>query len=217
MDARPNGPTTSASDPLPREFYERDTVTVSRELLGQILVRTEAAGNTAGLIVETEAYLTDDPGSHASRGRTERNSPMFAGPGTIYVYQIYGIHFCLNIVTRPAGIAEAILIRAVEPVGGLQLMKQRRGRRELKELTSGPAKLTEAMSIDLSLNEGDITRPPLYVVAGAGTQGPVAVAPRIGLGADQGADLPLRFCLADSEYLSRPIPSALRGASRPRQ
>lgn len=199
--------------PLPREFYDRDTVTVARELLGQILVHTEAEGDTAGLIVETEAYLTDDPGSHASRGRTERNSPMFAGPGTIYVYQIYGIHFCLNIVTRPAGIAEAILIRAVEPVGGVELMKQRRGCRELKELTSGPAKLTAAMNIDLSLNWGDIAKPPLYIVPGRASRRPVAVTTRVGLSAGQGADSPLRFCLADSDYLSRPIPSAVGGAS----
>ncbi len=190
--------------PLPREFYDRDTVTVARELLGQILVRSEAEGDTVGIISETEAYLTDDPGSHASRSRTERNSPMFAAPGTIYVYQIYGIHFCLNIVTRPAGIAEAILIRAVEPLAGLELMEQRRGCRELQELTTGPAKLTQAMNIDLSLNGGDITGPPLYIVAGPGPQRSVVVTTRIGLPQDRGGDLPLRFCLAHSEYLSRP-------------
>ena len=191
--------------PLPRGFYARDTVTAARELLGQILVHRESAGDTAGIVVETEAYLTDDPGCHASRGRTERNSPMFATPGTIYVYQVYGIHYCLNVVTRPTGIAEAILIRALEPVLGLETMKERRDRRNLQELTSGPAKITQAMNVDLSLNWGDITVPPLYLVPGPAGQRPLAITTRIGLRPDRGGDLPLRFCLADSEYLSRPV------------
>ena len=206
MDSEHNSlPMLTSAAPLSREFYSRAPVTVAPELLGQVLVHSEAAGDTAGIIVETEAYLSSDPGSHASRGKTQRNSPMFAAPGTIYVYQIYGVHFCLNIVTRPAGIAEAILVRAVEPIAGRELMRQRRGRQELKELTSGPAKLTKAMNIDLSLNWGDITVPPLYVVAGPAIRRPVTVTTRVGLPQNRGGDLPLRFCLADSECLSRPI------------
>ena len=193
--------------PLPREFYDRDTVTVARELLSQILVRNSSNGTTAGVIVETEAYLADDPGCHASSGKTERNSPMFAEPGAIYVYQIYGIHYCLNIVTRPPGVAEAVLIRALEPVAGIQLMKQRRGRQRLEELTSGPAKLTEAMDIDLGLNRGDISQPPLYVVWVQQVTRAVVTTTRIGLSQDRGADLPLRFCLRDSECLSQPVSS----------
>ncbi len=195
------------ANPLPREFYDRDTVTVARELLGRILVRNSGGGTTAGVIVETEGYLADDPGCHASGGRTERNSPMFAAPGTIYVYQIYGIHYCLNIVTQPAGVPEAILIRALEPVAGIQLMRQRRGQERLKELTSGPAKLTQALDIDLEFNRGDISQPPLYVQQGEQVTGAIVTTTRIGLSPERGADLPLRFCLKDSKYLSQPVSS----------
>ncbi len=200
--------TLTDADTLPREFYDRDTVTVARELLGRILVRNSAVGTTAGVIVETEGYLADDPGCHASGGKTERNSPMFAAPGTIYVYQIYGIHYCLNIVTQPAGVPEAILIRALEPVAGIQLMRQRRDLKSLKELTSGPAKLTQALDIDLVFNRGDISQPPLYVQQGEQVTRPIVTTTRIGLSPERGADLPLRFCLKDSKYLSQPVSSS---------
>ncbi len=191
--------------PLPRDFYDRDTTVVAQELLGRVLIHQDPAGDTAGVIVETEAYLQGDPGCHAARGRTERNAPMFGAPGTIYVYLIYGMHHCLNIVTRPEGIGEAVLIRALEPAWGTELMKKRRGCRDAKELSSGPAKLTQAMGIDLRHNRGDITAPPLYVSDQEPPQRPVITSLRIGLSATRGADLPLRYCLSDSKYLSRPV------------
>ncbi len=193
--------------PLPREFYDRDTARVAQELLGRILVHEHPAGVTAGVIVEAEAYLQGDPGCHAARGRTERNAPMFGPPGTIYVYLIYGMHHCLNIVTQPGGVGEAVLIRALEPVQGIALMQRRRRQKGTKELTTGPAKLTQAMGIDLRHNCDDITVPPLYVSDTPAQVRPMITTTRIGLSEARGAQLPLRYCLSDSEYLSRSVAS----------
>ena len=198
-------PELDLGKPLSRDFYDRDTTLVAQELLGRMLVHREAEGITAGIIVETEAYLQGDPGCHAARGRTERNAPMFGPPGTIYVYLIYGMHHCLNIVTQPEGIGEAVLIRAVEPVCGQELMAQRRGCQDTQELTNGPAKLTQAMNINLRHNFGDITANPLYISNQPPVEGPVAITTRIGLSAERGADLLLRYCLSSSPYLSDPV------------
>ncbi len=198
-------PELDLGKPLCRDFYDRDTRVVAQELLGRMLVHREPEGITAGIIVESEAYLQGDPGCHAAQGPTERNAPMFALPGTIYVYLIYGMHHCLNIVTQPEGIGEAVLIRAVEPVCGQALMQQRRGREDTQELTNGPAKLTEAMNIDLHHNFGDITTNPLYVSNQPSIKGPTATTTRIGLRPERGADLPLRYCLSNSPHLSKPV------------
>ncbi len=206
METQSNSPPEfDPGKPLSRDFYDRDTTLVAQELLGRMLVHREAEGITAGIIVETEAYLQGDPGCHAARGQTERNAPMFGLPGTIYVYLIYGMHHCLNIVTQPEGIGEAVLIRAVEPACGQELMQRRRGCKHMQELTTGPAKLTDAMNIDLRHNFGDITTNPLYVSNQPPIKGPVATTTRIGLSPDRGADLPLRYCLSNSAYLSRPV------------
>jgi len=206
MEIQSNSPPEiDLGKPLSRDFYDRDTTLVARELLGRMLVHCESAGATAGIIVETEAYLQGDPGCHAARGCTERNAPMFGPPGTIYVYLIYGMHHCLNIVTQPEGIGEAVLIRAVEPVRGQELMQQRRGCEDTQELTSGPAKLTEAMNIDLRHNFGDITTNPLYISNQPPVDGPVATTTRIGLSPDRGAELLLRYCLSNNPYLSNPV------------
>ncbi len=198
-------PELDLGKPLSRDFYDRDTRVVAQELLGRILVHHEPEGTTAGIIVEAEAYLQDDPGCHAARGRTERNAPMFGPPGTIYVYLIYGIHHCLNLVTQPEETGEAVLIRAVEPICGQELMRHRRACRDTQELTNGPAKLTKAMNIDLRYNFGDITTYPLYVSNQPPVKGPIAITTRIGLSPDRGADLPLRYCLDGNPYLSRPV------------
>ncbi len=198
-------PELDLGKPLSRDFYDRDTSLIAQELLGRILVHCEPEGTTAGIIVETEAYLQGDPGCHAARGRTERNAPMFGVPGTIYVYLIYGVHHCLNIVAQSEGIGEAILIRAVEPVCGQELMQHRRSCEDTQELTNGPAKLTEAMNIDLRHNFGDITTNPLYVSNQPPVAGPIATTTRIGLSPERGADLPLRYCLSSSICLSRPV------------
>ena len=198
-------PELDLGKPLSRDFCDRDTTLVAQELLGRMLVHCEAEGITAGIIVETEAYLQGDPGCHAARGRTERNAPMFGLPGTVYVYLIYGMHHCLNIVTQPEGIGEAVLVRAVEPVCGQELMEQRRGCEDTQELTNGPAKLTQAMNINLRHNFGDITTNPLYVSNQPPVEGPVTITTRIGLSPERGADLPLRYCLSNSPHLSRPV------------
>jgi len=206
METQSNSPPElDLGKPLSRDFFDRDTTLVAQELLGRMLVHREPEGTTVGIIVEAEAYLQGDPGCHAARGRTERNAPMFGPPGTIYVYLIYGMHHCLNIVTQPEGIGEAVLIRALEPACGQGLMAQRRGCRNTQELTNGPAKLTQAMNIDLRHNFGDITTNPLYISNQPPVEGPVATTTRIGLSPDRGVDLPLRYCLSNNPYLSNPV------------
>lgn len=172
-----------------------DSLEAARELLGDRLV----VGETAGTIVETEAYLGDgDPGSHASSGRTERNAPMYASAGTIYVYRSYGIHDLVNIVTGTEGSPEAVLIRALRPETGIDRMRERRGREAITELCDGPGKLTEALDIDLDDNQtqlGDRIRL---------REGPTPEHERTGrIGLSAGEELPYRFVVTDSEYSSR--------------
>jgi DNA-3-methyladenine glycosylase len=175
---------------LPREFYERDTVQVSRDLLGKILVH----GRTAGVIVETEAYVGgDDLASHSARGVTPRTRVIFGQPGHAYVYFIYGMYECLNLVTEPEGKPGCVLIRAVDPLCGIETMRRRRpSARKLEDLASGPGKLTLAMNITRALNGHDVTRGSL-VVRKWKEEPPVEidVTPRIGI--TKCADLPLRF------------------------
>ena len=191
--------------PLPQSFYLQPTVEVARGLIGKALIHRERSGLTAGIIVEAEAYLVGDPGSHAWRRRTARNEPMYGAPGTSYVYQIYGMHFCLNVVCQAEGVPEAVLIRALEPEAGLELMARRRAGRRGKELCSGPAKLTQALGIRLRHSRQDLTRPPLWI-ADAGLTREVAAGRRIGLAPGRGAEAPLRFAVPSSPYLSRRLP-----------
>ena len=190
--------------PLEQSFYERDTVRAARALLGQLLCRQSAEGLAAGIIVETEAYLSrDDPACHAFRGQTARNAAMFGPPGQAYIYFIYGNHFCFNVVTGPAGIGEAVLIRALEPVAGLALMQRRRGQeRSGAELANGPGKLCQALAIDGGFDQHDLRRPPLWLSAGEAVS-PEAVgsSPRIGI--SRAKDKLLRFYIEGNEYLSR--------------
>ncbi len=178
------------SETLPREFYGRETIQVSRELIGKILVH----GRTAGIIVETEAYLGgDDLASHSARGITPRTKVIFGPPGHAYVYFIYGMYECLNIVAEPDGKAGCVLIRAVEPICGLETMFRRRPKaRKVSDLASGPGKLTLAMGITRAHNGQDVTRGSL-VVRKWTKEAPVEieVTPRIGI--TKCADWPLRF------------------------
>ena len=161
-----------------------DTLETARNLLGSVLIHESEQGLTSGVITETEAYLQGDPACHAYNGRTERNAPMFGPPWTAYIYFIYGMHYCFNVVTRPG---EAVLVRALEPLDGIELMQARRGRRPL---CAGPARLVQAMGITSDLNEHDLRETPLYIVERP-APGKIHVSTRIGL--TKGADLPYRF------------------------
>ena len=147
---------------MKREFFNRSVHEVARELIGCRL----AVGETAGVIVETEAYEASDPACHAYIGKTARNEVLFGPPGHAYVYLSYGIHSLLNFVTEPEGTASAVLIRALEPTEGIELMRERRGRDDLEGLCSGPGKLTEALGVDLSLNGADLLEPPFELSEG---------------------------------------------------
>jgi DNA-3-methyladenine glycosylase len=178
------------SEILPREFYERPTVEVARDLLGKILVH----GRTAGVIVETEAYLGgEDLAAHSARGVTPRTKVIFGPPGHAYVYFIYGMYECLNLVAEPKGQPGCVLIRALDPVSGIKTMFRRRpSARKLEDLASGPGKLTLAMGITRAQNARDVTQGSL-VVRKWNQEPPIeiAVTPRIGI--TKCADWPLRF------------------------
>ena len=187
--------------PLPREFYLQPTVEAARSLLGKVLVHRTEEGVIAGRIVETEAYLSDDPACHASRGMTRRNAAMFGEPGHAYVYFTYGVHFCLNAVTAPNGVGEAVLIRAVEPLEGMDIMKRNRATDALLNLASGPGKLCRAFGLDLRHNGLDLADSELLIADDGFIPGEVVAATRIGI--RLAADKPWRFYLAGNPFVSR--------------
>ncbi len=185
---------------LPRAFYERPTIEVARQLLGKIL----AHGPAAGVIVETEAYLGgDDLAAHSSRGITDRTRVIFGPPGHAYVYFIYGMYECLNLVAEPAGTPGCVLIRALEPIAGIELMAARRaGARNMANFASGPGKLTLAMGITRAHNGADVTRGPLVVRTWRDEPAlEVEVTPRIGI--RHCSDWPLRFVIKGNPFVSR--------------
>lgn len=197
--------------PLPIEFYDRDPVTVARELLGTKLVRERGGRVTSGIIVETEAYLArGDAACHAFRGQTRRNAAMFGPPGRAYVYAIHA-HHCLNVVTEAAGVPSAVLVRAIAPLEGLALMKRRRRTRDPTRIGAGPGNLCQALLITRAHNEWDLTAgQTLWVSAPDGAQRfAIACGPRIGVTAAH--DLPLRFVVKGSPHLSKPLLAAGRG------
>jgi len=185
---------------LNRSFYNRPTIEVARALLGKVVVH----GPTAGIIVEAEAYLGgDDLASHSARGITDRTRVIFGPPGHAYVYFVYGMYECLNLVCEPEGRPGCVLVRALEPVAGIEIMRRRRpAARKPEDLASGPGKLTLALGITRLQNEADVTRGSLVVREPAEPRPvEIAVTPRIGI--SRCADLPLRFFIRGNRFVSR--------------
>lgn len=188
---------------MPASFYDRATELVSRELLGAVLECSTPEGVTRGRIVETEAYLgPDDPACHAAAGLTPRTLHLHGPPGTSYVYLIYGMYWCFNAVTREHGHGAAVLVRAVEPLAGIELMRRRRPRvKRDRDLTNGPGKLCLAMGIDGSMSGKPLQEPPIVIRAGEPVpDDDVEVTPRIGI--TQAASWPLRYLIRDNPFVS---------------
>jgi DNA-3-methyladenine glycosylase len=190
--------------PLPTKFYDRPTELVARELLGAVLECITPGGVTRGRIVETEAYTgPEDPACHAAAGLTRRTRHLFGPPGVAYVYLIYGMYWCFNAVTREEGHGAAVLVRAVAPLDGVDLMRARRPKvsRE-RDLTNGPGKLCLAMGIDGSMDGSSLRDGPVTIRAGASvSDDDVVVTPRIGI--VKAAEWPLRYFIRDDPFVSK--------------
>jgi DNA-3-methyladenine glycosylase len=199
---------------LPRAFYARPVLEVARDLLGRVLVHDTPEGRCAGRIVEVEAYRgAADPASHAFRGPTPRNRVMFGPPGHAYVYFTYGMHHCMNVVTGPRGLPEAVLLRAIEPIAGLEHMRGRRGPHPPERLARGPGSLARALGIGREQDGADLVRGALWIGAGVPGRSPWAIVrgPRVGIRV--ATERPWRFAYAGHPAVS---PPRLAGAVRAR-
>jgi DNA-3-methyladenine glycosylase len=185
--------------PLGASFYRRPVVQVARDLVGCVL----SHGETAGVIVETEAYHETEAACHAYVGVTRRTATLFGAPGTAYVYRSYGIHALLNAVCEPEGVGAAVLIRALEPIAGLELMRARRGRDSERQLCSGPGKLTIALGIELVDNQSSLIDGPIRIARRSAAWRDVELVADRRIGITRAAELPWRFTAAGSRYLSR--------------
>jgi DNA-3-methyladenine glycosylase len=185
---------------LPRDFFARSVHEVAPDLIGCTLL----VDGVGGPLVEVEAYDQEDPASHGFRGRTERNRSMFGPPGHAYVYRSYGVHWCLNLVCETEGVASAVLVRALEPAHGLERMRARRGAEDTRLLCSGPGKLCQALGVNRGHDGLALDRPPFELLP---ADGPMEIVrgPRVGI--TQAADLPWRYGLAGSRFLSRSLSS----------
>ena len=200
-------PRRAPIDPGTRSFYDRTVHDVARDLVGCVVRH----GDTAGRIVEVESYHQEEPACHAFAGLTPRTETLFGEPGLAYVYRSYGVHALLNAVSEREGIGAAVLIRALEPTEGIDLMRERRGLEPLESLCSGPGKLTQALGIGLDLNGTPLTgEGPIEVLppSAASAAPRVVIGTRIGI--TKAAELPWRFCDADSACVSRPWPAEMR-------
>lgn len=192
------------------EFYQEKTLPLRTKILGKLLVRKIDGKNLAGRIVEIEAYMGGDPASHAAHGRTKRNSVMFGSGGIAYVYFTYGMHYCFNIVTEGEGFPAAYLVRALEPVHGIDEMKLRRGLDDLRNLTNGPGKLCQAFGIDRELNGTKLDSKKLFLADDGYRveKGMVVATTRIGI--RQGTEKKWRFFLRGNEFVSGANPERKR-------
>jgi DNA-3-methyladenine glycosylase len=190
------------ASPLDATFYARPVLDVARDLLGCVVRH----GPTAGVIVETEAYHDSEPACHAHIGLTARTHILFGPPGRAYVYRSYGIHALVNAVCEPEGVGAAVLIRALEPIEGVELMQERRGLTRVEDLCSGPGKLTQALDIELDLNGSDLATGPIrFEPAAPGWEEiDVVTGPRVGI--TKAAELPWRFSVRGARSVSRPRP-----------
>jgi DNA-3-methyladenine glycosylase len=184
--------------PLKRTFFARSVHEVAPDLIGATLL----INGTGGIIVEVEAYHHTDPAAHSFRGPTPRNLVMFGPPGFLYVYRSYGIHWCMNIVCEAEGSASAVLIRALQPTDGLASMRRRRGVPDDRALCSGPGKLTEALGVTIAHNGLALDRPPFAMFA---RRGEVEVVTGVRIGLTKAVELPWRYGLKGSKFLSKPF------------
>jgi DNA-3-methyladenine glycosylase len=180
-------------------FYARDVVTVARELIGCVVRH----GETAGVIVECEAYHEVEPACHAFVGLTPRTRTLFGSPGHAYVYISYGVHRMLNAVCEPEGVGAAVLIRALEPLDGIELMRKRRGRERVEELCSGPGNLTQALAIELAFDGCDLRRGPVTIDVDGRRELPVVASRRVGI--TRAVELEWRFSVPGSRFVSRRV------------
>ena len=199
--------------PLRPRFYARDVVQVAQDLIGCVVEH----GETSGVIVETEAYHDCEPASHAFVGLTARTSILFGPPGRAYVYLSYGIHALLNAVCEAEGVGAAVLIRALEPLEGIEIMRERRGLDRLEDLCSGPGKLTQALGIELVDNGGDLEAGPVVIGPRPRAWGEVDIVSGTRVGITKAVELPWRFCVAGSRFVSRPAPAGMGVARRYRR
>jgi DNA-3-methyladenine glycosylase len=186
-------------------FYKRPVLEVARDLIGCVVSHE----GSAGVIVETEAYHDSEPASHAFVGLTERNRVLFGPPGRAYLYLSYGIHTCLNAVCEAEGVGAAVLIRALEPVEGIELMRERRGLERLEDLCSGPGKLTQALAIGLDLNGSDLIAGPIVIVSRPRAWRDVLISVDRRIGITKAAELPWRFTATGSRFVSRRVKVAV--------
>ena len=195
------GAAAVAPSPLAASFYDRPVLEVARDLIGCVV----GHDGCSGVIVETEAYHASEPACHAYVGLTPRTSTLFASPGIAYVYRSYGVHALLNAVSEPAGVGAAVLIRALEPVEGIAAMRVRRRLEPLRSLCSGPGKLTQALGIGLHHNRGSLSSGAVVISgrSGAWREPPISTDTRIGI--TRAVELPWRFCVTGSRFLSRPV------------
>ncbi len=194
---------SSTGTPLGPDFYDRPVVEVARDMVGCLLEH----GGCVGRIVETEAYHHTEAACHAYVGKTARTSVLFTAPGTAYVYRSYGIHALVNAVCEGYEVGAAVLVRALEPLEGLDAMRARRGREDAEELCSGPGKLTQALGIDLELNASSLVEGPLRILPREAPHPELVASERIGI--TKAVELPWRFSAVGSRFVSRPWPKGL--------